>query len=387
MQFQKGFQLKPGYSMGGKLARAILNPPSSIPVPRLQTPDEIWMDRALTVAMDGIGLSSPNPSVGAVIVDSKTESEIGREISSGHTQIFRKEHAERMAILSAKARGQKVEGATLYVTLEPCSHFGHQPPCADLVIESKIKRVVIGSGDPDLRVAGEGIQKLRAAGIEVVTGVLEAECQAWHYPFLRTRFATSSPSGKIMWAAKWAESSDGLLANHEGHSKWISGAASRSYTHWLRQKYDAIVVGSETFLRDRPLLTVRDCALPHHRHPHRFVLDRRGRISELGLRDAAESVSPWRVVRSFEEIEAFQPELRLQSVMVEGGSMLLKAGFERNLFDVVHVFRGAQKLAEPGAPPSKHDAPEFKKGAPDLFCCAVSQQIEDDLLQEWVKSF
>ncbi len=255
--------LKTGYSLGGRIERTLASDFCFLATPRSH---EEWMERALLLSMEAVGWSSPNPAVGCLIVKSE------KVIAKGFTQEFRKEHAERVAIHSLQNLDD-LDGATIYVTLEPCSHFGSQPPCVDLLVHSPIKTVVIACQDPDPRVNGQGIQRLKDAGKEVIVGVLENEAKAWHFPFIRNRI-----SEKPVWIAKWAQTQDGAMADAQGNSKWITNETSRAYTHWLRQKYDAILVGARTWIRDRPQLSVRDCATPHRRNPHRLIFDPNGAL-------------------------------------------------------------------------------------------------------------
>lgn len=369
MRIARKISLRDGFVLGGRFDRT-LN--AAVPPLFPTNTDEYWMEQAILTAMEAIGWSAPNPSVGAVLVDPLTQTEISR----GFTQAFRHEHAEREAIQAALKSGRKTEGATLYVTLEPCSHQGNQPPCADLVAACGIGRVVIGSGDPDPRVSGQGTRRLRDAGIEVVEGVLEDECRGWHHPFLRTR----DPSRRIVWAGKWAQTASGELADWKGDSKWISNPKSRAYTHWLRQRYDAILVTAETWLRDQPRLDVRDCAPPHRRNPLRIVLDRSGRLDQAKLDPSV------RRVRTLDEVETLALDPPLQSVMVEGGPTLLNALIQSDRLDVVHQFTGLKRF---DPPPAGQDPDRYRiRWAPDpAWYCAAQQKIDGDHLQEWVKSF
>lgn len=375
----KNLKLRDGFVLGGRFDRTLsdrIQPsfPNTNDPQQQVVDDPYWMEQALLAAMEGIGWSAPNPSVGAVIVDPRT----GQEISRGFTQKFKHEHAERMAVLNAKNR--PLEGTTLYVTLEPCSHMGSQPPCADLVIKQGIKRVVIGAPDPDPRVNGEGIKKLKDAGIDVVTGVLEDECQAWHFPFLRSR----DPFQKIVWIAKWAQTLDGDMADSKGDSKWITGPKSRAYTHWLRQKYDVIVVGAETFLKDQPRLTVRDCAQPHRRNPVRVVVDPKNKLAPLHLDPAIHVVKAWGK-DLIKHVEALQLDPPLQSVMVEGGPALLNALIQEDVFDAVHQFIAPKTF--PSVTGTKSDRYRINWTPPANWYCAAHQKIDADDLHEWVKCF
>lgn len=363
--------LRTGFTLGGRLDRTL----EDSVTPRFSLDHEAdlyWMEQALLTAMNAVGWSAPNPSVGAVIVDPKSNV----LLSSGFTQTFRHEHAERMAILEAQKNHQSLQGATLYVTLEPCSHFGSQPPCADLVVQSGIKRVVMGALDTDPKVNGQGVARLKAAGIEVVLSELEPECVAWHLPF----FITRAPHKKIMWAAKWAQTPKGHLFDPSDQIRWISNLKSRAYTHWLRQKYDAILVSAKTWIHDQPQLNVRDCAKPHRRHPHRLILDRSGRLAGQRL------PSDVRVVRSVEEVEGLIFDPPLQSVLVEGGPKLLASLFEQGKVDVAHQFVGNVEFDAPLGPDARRFQAVYASQAQQGFV-AANQKIDDDCLQEWVKSF
>jgi diaminohydroxyphosphoribosylaminopyrimidine deaminase/5-amino-6-(5-phosphoribosylamino)uracil reductase len=223
--------------------------------------DEQYMRRALQLARRGMGQVSPNPMVGAVIVRS------GEIISQGYHRRFGGDHAERDAIQRAS---EGVRGATIYVNLEPCCHWGKTPPCVDILIEQGIKRVVIGTLDPHSLVDGKGVQILRDHGIEVVQGVLEEESRALNEVYLHyTR------TGLPFITIKYAQSLDGRIATSQGDSRWISSEPSRRFAHRLRAQHDAIMVGIGTVLADDPQLTVR---LVKGRNPLRIVLDSRLRI-------------------------------------------------------------------------------------------------------------
>ncbi|MBI5453801.1 MAG: bifunctional diaminohydroxyphosphoribosylaminopyrimidine deaminase/5-amino-6-(5-phosphoribosylamino)uracil reductase RibD [Deltaproteobacteria bacterium] len=214
------------------------------------------MSLALRLAKKGIGKTSPNPAVGAVIVKN------GKVIGSGWHRKAGLPHAEIEALRSAKGG---VKGATLYVTLEPCVHYGRTPPCGDAVISAGIKRVVIGAKDPNPLVAGRGIKKLKASGIAVDSGVLESECRAINRPF--EKFITTKTPYVTL---KLASTLDGRIAIATGESRWITGEASRKAVHRLRSEADAVMVGVNTLLRDDPELTVR---LVRGRAPLKVVLD------------------------------------------------------------------------------------------------------------------
>jgi diaminohydroxyphosphoribosylaminopyrimidine deaminase/5-amino-6-(5-phosphoribosylamino)uracil reductase len=223
--------------------------------------DEFFMRRALLLAEKGIGRVAPNPLVGAVIVKD------GRVIGEGWHEKFGEAHAEVNAVCNSE---KSLEGAEIYVTLEPCCHYGKTPPCTDLLIEKKVKRVIVGVRDPDPRVAGGGIQKLRSAGIEVTVGVLEQECRKLNEVFL---YYTRKRRPFVVM--KCAVSLDGKIATSSGESKWITSEASREDVHHLRNKYSSILTGVETVIRDDPELT---CRLDGGRNPKRIILDSMLRI-------------------------------------------------------------------------------------------------------------
>ncbi len=218
--------------------------------------DQRWMQRAIELASCGAGFVEPNPQVGCVLVRD------GLELGSGFHQNFGGDHAEVEALRCCNG---DAAGATAYVNLEPCSHHGKTPPCADQLIEARVARVVIGAYDPFPQVAGRGIARLRAAGISVDIGVLENQSRTLNAPYFK-RIATGLP-----WIiAKWAMTLDGKLATVEGDSKWISSEESRAVVHKLRGRVDAIMVGSRTVITDDPLLTARP---PGPRRATRIVVD------------------------------------------------------------------------------------------------------------------
>jgi diaminohydroxyphosphoribosylaminopyrimidine deaminase/5-amino-6-(5-phosphoribosylamino)uracil reductase len=223
--------------------------------------DAWYMKRALQLARKGTGQVSPNPLVGAVLVRG------GKVIASGFHRRFGGDHAEVDAIRRAKG---SVRNATLYVTLEPCCHWGKTPPCVDALIEAGIKRVVIATLDPHPPVDGKGAQRLRDHGIEVVVGVLEEEAQR-----LNETYFYHIRTGLPFITVKYAQSLDGRIATATGVSRWISSVAAQEFAHRLRTEHDAIMVGIGTILVDDPQLTVR---LVEGRNPLRICLDSRLRI-------------------------------------------------------------------------------------------------------------
>ena len=228
------------------------------PSSALQAPWLPWMRRALQLAALGEGRTSPNPLVGAVALDAA-----GQLVGEGFHARAGEPHAEVGALAQAGARAR---GGTLIVTLEPCCHHGRTPPCSEAVIAAGISRVVVAMADPDPRVAGGGIARLRAAGLEVIEGVAEAEALR-----LNRAFVHRVRSGRPLGILKWAMSLDGRTALPNGLSQWISGAEARAWVHQLRAGCDAVIVGGGTVRADDPLLTSRGRCDPE---PMRVVMSR-----------------------------------------------------------------------------------------------------------------
>jgi len=222
------------------------------------TTDEKYMQLALDLAASAKGNTNPNPLVGAVIVKDGVIVGTGlhRKAGEPHAEV----HAFRMA-------GEHAKGATLYVTLEPCSHFGKTPPCANLVKESAVSRVVVAMQDPNPAVAGRGIQLLRDAGIEVEVGVLEAQARR-----LNERFIHNMLTKRPFIISKYAMTLDGKIAAHTGHSKWVTGEAAREDVHRIRHEVDGILVGVGTVLADNPSLTTR-LKEDYGKNPVRIIMD------------------------------------------------------------------------------------------------------------------
>jgi diaminohydroxyphosphoribosylaminopyrimidine deaminase/5-amino-6-(5-phosphoribosylamino)uracil reductase len=237
---------------------------------------ERFMTAAIRLARKGRGMVSPNPLVGAVIVQ-------GDEIvSSGYHHFHGGPHAEVYALKKARDRAR---GADLYINLEPCCHQGKTPPCTDALIKSGIRRVFIGITDPNPLVSGRGISKLRKAGIEVESGILQKECRLLNEPFIK--YITQKIPFVVL---KLAATLDGKIATATGDSRWISGEAARRLVHRLRSEVDAVLVGSGTVLADDPQLTVRHCAGAKRKNPVRIIADTRLRtpLSSRLLRTAHE---------------------------------------------------------------------------------------------------
>lgn len=230
-------------------------------LPAVHTTADAAMAHALALATDAVGLSDPNPRVGCVLVD-----ETGHVLGTGHTQAAGGAHAEVMALRDAAARGHTVAGATAYVTLEPCSHHGRTPPCCDALIQAQIGRVVAACTDPNPLVAGQGVARLRAAGISVELGLLEEQARELNIGFF-SRMQRQRPFLRM----KAAASLDGRTALNNGVSQWITSAEARLDGHRWRQRAGAILTGIGTVREDNPRLDVRGFSTPLQ--PLRVVVD------------------------------------------------------------------------------------------------------------------
>lgn len=314
--------------------------------------DLTLLQRALELAQRGVGRVEPNPAVGAVVADDH-----GKILGEGWHQVFGGPHAEINAFAAA---GDSTHGATLYVTLEPCCHFGKTPPCTRAVIAAGIRRVVVATSDPAAHVAGKGIDELKAAGIQVEVGLLHDQARRLIAPF--TRLMTTG----LPWVhAKWAMTLDGKIATKTGSSQWISNSTSRAVVHQLRGRMDAIVTGIGTVLADDPQLTARPAGL---RQATRIVLDSACRIPlssklvqtarEAPVLVVASSSAPAMRIAALQaagvevlatpltlegqlDLYALAEELgrrRMTNVLIEAGSQVLGSFFDQCLINEVHVF-------------------------------------------------
>lgn len=308
---------------------------------------EIVISRAIELAKLGAGNVSPNPMVGAVVV-------VGDQIiGEGYHQKYGEAHAEVNAIKQVLDRYEDAEEllkrATIYVTLEPCSHFGKTPPCADLIIKHQIPRVVIGALDPFESVNGKGVEKLKNAGIEVINGVLEEECKA-----LNERFFTRVQKQRPFVILKWAQTADAFFAPENGEQKWISGEEAKRYVHLWRSQEDCVLVGKNTALADNPQLNVR---LVKGRNPKRAVIDKNLDLpTHLNLFDNSIETFVFNAVKtdfqdktlwvSIEDFDYFLPQYVLfqlylqdiQSVIIEGGAKTLQTFIDADLWDEARIF-------------------------------------------------
>lgn len=308
---------------------------------------EIVIGRAIELAKLGAGSVSPNPMVGAVVVED------GKIIGEGYHQKYGEAHAEVNAIQQVLNKfddaEERLKQSTIYVTLEPCSHYGKTPPCADLIIKHQIPKVVIGSLDPFESVNGKGIEKLKAAGIEVITGVLEKECKA-----LNERFFTRIQKQRPFVILKWAQTSDAFFAPENGEQKWISCEESKRMVHLWRSQEDCVLVGKKTALADNPQLNVR---LVKGRNPKRAVIDKNLDLpSHLNLFDNSVETFVFNAVKtdfqdktlwvSIEDFDYFLPQYVLfqlylqdiQSVIIEGGAQTLQIFIDAGLWDEARIF-------------------------------------------------
>lgn len=312
--------------------------------------DEDWMRVALSLAKRGLGQVAPNPSVGCIIV--KNDIVVGR----GWTQPGGRPHAETVALEQA---GKAAEGATAYVTLEPCSHTGKTPPCADALIASGIRRAVIATGDPDIRVNGKGVEKLKASGIDVTVGVLCEKADVANRAFF-TRITKKRP----FFTLKLAATLDGKIALANGESKWITSEKARQFSHRMRAEHDAILVGSGTVLADSPSLTCRVEGVSG-RDPVRVILDRRGRTISRGAPlkgtvrtfvvteqnpEGSDALEVIRITKreSLADVAELLADQGLNSVLIEGGGRVAASFLSSGLVDRLEVFSAGKAIGDEG---------------------------------------
>lgn len=314
---------------------------------------EKFMQEALSLAIKGQGFVSPNPMVGAVVLKA------GKVVGRGWHKKYGGPHAEVFALRDA---GEKAKGSALYCTLEPCNHTGKTPPCVQAILKAGISTVFIGALDPNPTAAG-GVKALRAAGVKVVTGICEWDCERLNAPFFK-----SIKTGLPFVSLKWAMSADGKIATASGDSKWITGKEARAFGHVLRARHDAVLVGIATLLKDGSQLTVRNASgNVSGPQPRRVILDGSARTPlNAPLWDAKNggqvivitcTGAPVSQVKSLqergaevieldpvddrlptEEVLRALAKLRIQSVLVEGGSRVLGSFIDARLGDRAYVF-------------------------------------------------
>lgn len=302
------------------------------------TPSEA-QDLALDVARGGNGFVSPNPLVGCVIVDAEH-----RFLSSGFHAKYGGPHAEVDAF--SKLKPEQLRGATVYVTLEPCSHFGKTPPCVDLFLDKGIQKVVVGQQDPNALVAGQGLEKLRQNKIQVEMNsefsqksARCAEIFLWHIQ-----------NKKPFVALKVALSLDGKIAGRPGDSVWITGEASRFRAREIRAEYDATLIGAETFLKDNPWLDFRQTRWERKKDPRVVILDPRGRAEESFPRSRMAKViqreNVFFIKKMDPEVLTHLYQKGIYSLYVEGGATTHDLFIRQNLFQKIYCFQSQQKLQD-----------------------------------------
>ncbi len=313
--------------------------------------DKLYMQRCIDLALLGIGEVGSNPMVGAVIVLDDVI------IGEGYHQKFGEAHAEVNAINAVKDKSL-LNKATIYVSLEPCSHFGKTPPCADLLINSNFKKVVIGCQDTFSEVSGRGIEKLKAAKIDVVLGVLEEECRD-----LNRRFFTFHEQKRPYVILKWAQTKDGFLDrlrdDDTNKINWISSKETKTLVHKWRSEESSILVGKNTILNDNPTLTVRELT---GKNPIRIILDSHLSLSlnfnvfnkdaetvvlNLEKEEIIEGLKFKKILNfDIDSILKALYDLNIQSVFVEGGAQTLQSFISSNLWDEVRVIVGNTTFKE-----------------------------------------
>ncbi|MBF4467228.1 bifunctional diaminohydroxyphosphoribosylaminopyrimidine deaminase/5-amino-6-(5-phosphoribosylamino)uracil reductase RibD [Flavobacterium sp. LC2016-12] len=310
---------------------------------------EKYIKRCIELAKNGFGTTYPNPMVGSVIVYND------QIIGEGWHKKAGEPHAEVNAVRSVKDKSL-LKKATIYVSLEPCSHFGKTPPCCDLIIANEIPNVVVGTVDPNEKVAGNGIKKLIEAGANVTVGILEEECYE-----LNKRFFTYHNMKRPYIILKWAESQDGFLApekqiDQERKPVWITNTYSRQLVHKWRSEEQAILVGTQTVIDDNPKLNVRDWS---GNNPVRVVLDQNNRISKESFifDDSVKTIIFTKSEINFSaenttfevidfnqniipQILAVLHQNQIQSIIIEGGLKTLQAFIDQNIWDEARIFIG-----------------------------------------------
>ena len=326
--------------------------------------NEVYIKRCIEIAKNGLGITRPNPMVGSVIVHNN------KIIGEGYTSVYGGNHAEVNAIASVNDKSLLKE-ATLYVTLEPCNHFGKTPPCSDTIIKFQIPNVVIGTIDTHSKVAGKGIEKLELSGCNVIVGILENECKEHH-----KRFFTFHNNKRPYIILKWAQTSDGFIApktKNEQKPVWITNEISRQLVHKWRTEEHAILVGTNTVSQDNPRLTIRDWT---GQNPIKVVIDRKNKLSKNYnvFNDEAKTIVVSEDTIDFSNNIAAQicdllHKNQIQSILIEGGSKTLQTFIDENLWDEARVFIGASIFKE------GIEAPKFSEKSTSL------RQIQSDTLK------
>jgi len=315
-----------------------------------QNTDQVFMERALQLAALGREWVSPNPMVGCVIVHD------GLIIGEGFHQKYGEAHAEVNAVNSVVNK-ELLSNSTVYVTLEPCSHFGKTPPCADLLIKHKVKKVVVCNLDPFPQVSGTGVKKLQEAGIEVIIGVLAEVGEE-----LNKRFFKAHRLGLPYIVLKWAETSDGFVANLDGNPIAISNTTTNITVHGWRSEETGILVGTNTVLTDNPKLNARNW--PEANNPTRIIIDRNLRVQgDFHILDQKQKTLIYNLHKnqSIYNLEYIQIESEIDflkkmlfslknrginSILVEGGPQLIQSFFDEQLYDEIRVIKSDIAIKE-----------------------------------------
>ena len=333
-----------------------------------------FMSRALQLAKLGKGRVSPNPMVGCVIVHHH------KIIGEGWHQKAGEPHAEVMAVRSVKDQ-EMLKESTVYVTLEPCSHYGKTPPCADFLVSKQVKRVIIACTDPNPVVAGKGILKLKDAGVEVIEGILKEESLALNYAFF-----TYVNGNRPLIILKWAQTADRFVARENFEAKWISSVQSRQLVHKMRSEVDAILVGKNTVKYDNPSLTTREWA---GKSPIRLVIDHNCSLpDDLYVKDQSVLTYIFNLQKNEQtknliwvklnsnnfiiDLVSFFYAQKIQSVLVEGGANTIEQFIQLNLWDEATIFTSSGNFKKGVA------APQLKGGI-----LVKTSQIENDQVQLW----
>ena len=363
--------------------------------------DRKLMTRAIELAKKGTGRVDPNPLVGAVIVKD------GSIIAEGYHRAYGELHAERAALAALERSGGRAEGCDIYVTLEPCCHHGKQPPCTDAIIESGIRRVIVGSPDPNPLVAGKGIEILRKNGIEVIEDFMREECDSLNHVFFQY-----ISTGRPYVVMKYAMTMDGKTAAYTGESKWITGEEARYRVHQDRNRYYGIMVGIGTVLRDDPLL---NCRIPEGRHPVRIICDsslrtpvysqivrtadkyptiiatcckdegRHSTYKDAGCKIITVPETEDRHVDLIQLMDALGGE-KIDSILLEGGSRLNWSALDSGIVNKVQVYIAPKIFGGAGAPspvggqgvPSPDKA--FRLSEPEISFTGQDILLESEVL-------
>lgn len=355
------------------------------------------MQRALMLAKRGLGRVEPNPMVGCVLVSR------GKVIGEGFHGKFGRPHAEVEALTDCKKRANDPRGCDVFVTLEPCSHHGKTPPCVDALIEAKVRRVFVAMGDPFAQVDGQGVEKLKAAGIDVKVGLCANEARELNRAFVK-RVTIGLP-----WTiAKWAQTIDGHIATRAGDSQWISNEKSRANVHQLRGRVDAIMVGIGTVLADDPSLTARDVKVK--RVARRIVVDPALRlpmesklvtslsaggppVTVIARNDENNAVQRRELEEAGVEVCAMAGEhmlvdaLRsltdthgLTNLLVEGGATLISSFFAKNMIDEAQVYVAPKWLGDAQAAPAIHGFERTLMKEAETLSLQQITRFDDDVL-------